>query len=363
MSFRACLLVAVGCAGHAPKVTNASSTVYVRSDTDATTIVAPTVHLAGKVDHATLAATYTVDAWTGASVDVVTAATKAIHEKRNEVDATAGYEHGTVALSANYRFSTEPDYLSHGLTLGVRTDLASKNTTIAFDLLGTDDRVGRSGDPVFSQPVRSLGGRLALAQVLGRNTIAELGWQTTLVDGYQASPYRFVAIGDLGTCDSNAPFCIPEQVPGQRVRNAVTVRARRALGRSLSSGLEYRFYFDNWGMMSQAIQPDLAWRLSDAQTILLRYRYSTQSRVLFYRPRYFDVATTDGYVTRDRKLSALLDNELGAQYVHRIENEDGDRVVVWGLRSTLSRVDYLAFVGLEHVWALEATALLGVEFP
>src|SRR5665647_1849446 len=267
MSLRACLLVAVSCAGHGPSVTNASSTVYVRSDTDATTIIAPTLQVAGKLDHATLAATYTVDAWTGASVDVVTAATKAIHENRNEVDATAGYEHGKLALSANYRFSTEHDYVSHGLTLGMRADLAGKNTTIAFDLLGTDDRVGRAGDPMLSLPVRSLGARLSVAQVIDRSTIAEIGWQATYVDGYQASPYRFVAIGDVGTCGSNAPFCIPEQVPGRRVRNAFTVRARRAFGRTLSSGLEYRFYFDDWGVLSQAIQPDVAWRLTDSQTV------------------------------------------------------------------------------------------------
>jgi hypothetical protein len=363
VSFRACLLIAVSCAGHSPKLTNASSTIYVRSDTDATTVVSPTVRVGGQVDQVTADVTYTVDAWTGASVDVVTAATSAIHEKRNEVDAAVGYEHGRLTLSGNYRFSIEPDYLSHGLTLGARADLAGKNTTLAFDLLGTDDRVGRSGDPGFSLPVRSLGGRLSLAQVIDPNTIAELGWQTTFVDGYQASPYRFVAIGDLGTCDSNAPFCIPEQVPARRVRNALTARAKRALGKSWSSGLEYRFYFDDWGVMAHAVQPDLTWRLSTSQTLLFRYRYSTQSEASFYRPRYFDPAMTDGYVTRDRKLSALVDNELGLQYVHRLENEDGDRIINWGLRSTLSRVDYLAFVGLDHVWALEVTALLGVELP
>ncbi|MEO7097063.1 MAG: DUF3570 domain-containing protein [Polyangiales bacterium] len=363
MSYRLLVVLAVSCAGHAPRVTDASSTVYVRSDTDATTIISPTVKVAGKADKVTLGATYTVDAWTGASVDVVTAATKAIHEKRNEVDAVVGYAGGTTGVTANYRFSYEPDYISHGLTLGLRSELAGKNTTLSIDALGSDDRVGRSGDPNFSLPVRTLGGRVVVAQVIDRNTIAELGAQTTLVSGYQASPYRFVAIGDVGTCMSSAPYCIPEQVPDERLRTAVTARARRAFGRTLSFGLEYRFYFDDWAIRSHAVEPDVTWLLSDTQTLSLRYRYATQSEASFYRPRYFDLAMTSGYVTRDRKLSALVSNELGVQYLHRIENEDGEHVIVWGFRTTLSRVDYLAYVGLDHVWALDVTGLVGVELP
>lgn len=363
MSYRAALLLVVSCGGHAVKVTDAVSSVYVRSDTDATTIVAPTVHLAGAIDHTTVGATYSIDAWTGASVDVVTAATKAIHEKRNEVDAQLGHSFGSLSLSLNYRFSYEPDYLSHGLTLGLRQELANKNTVLSLDLLGSSDLVGRSGDPLFSEPAQTVGARVALAQVIDRSTIAELGWQSTFVDGLQSSPYRFVAIGDLGTCTSNAPYCIPEHVPETRLRNALTARARRAIGRWFSFGVEYRFYFDTWGMLSHAVQPDLAWRLTDSQTLTLRYRYTTQNEALFYQPRYYDLAMTNGYVTRDRKLSAMLENEVGAQYLHRMENDEGDRVIAWGFRSTLSRADYLAYVGLDHVWALEVTALLGAEFP
>jgi hypothetical protein len=361
MSYRLWALLLIGCAGHAPRVTDASSTVYVRSDTDATTIVSPTVKLAGRTDHATLAATYSVDAWTGASIDVVTAATGAIHERRNEIDAAAGYELGRTTLSANYRYSLEPDYQSHGLTLGVRSELAGKNTTLSVDALGSDDTVGRSGDPNFGVPQRTVGMRASVAQVIDPKTIAEIGWQTMLVDGYQASPYRFVAIGDVGTCTSNAPYCIPEQVPSLRIRNALTARGRRALGKRLSAGLEYRFYFDDWKVMSHAVQPDVTLRIGDAQTLDLHYRYTAQSEASFYRPRYFDPSMTSGYVTRDRKLSALVTNEAGAQYLMRLDNDAGDRVVTWGVRTTLSRVDYLAYVGLDHVWALEVTGLVGLE--
>lgn len=356
-------LLLIGCAGHTPRVTDASTTVYLRSDTDATTILSPTVKIAGASGGASLAGTYVVDAWTGASVDVVTAATKAITERRDEVDATAGYTKGIVSVSANYRYSHEPDYRSHGLTVGGKAELAGKNTTVALDLLVSDDTVGRHGDPSLALPVRTLGGRASVAQVIDPKTIVEVGWQTTLIDGYQASPYRFVAIGDEGTCASRAPFCIPEQVPDKRIRNAATLRGRRALGRQLSVGLEYRFYFDDWQVLSHAVQPDLAMRLGESSTVSVRYRYTTQSEASFYRPRYFDVMDTAGYVTRDRKLSALVTNELGAQYLRTLESDDGDKILTWGFRTTLSRADYLAYVGLDHVWAIELTALVGVQMP
>lgn len=345
-------------------MTDASSSVYARSDTDRTTIVSPTIKLAGAVDDkVTVATTLTVDAWTGASIDVMTAATRPIKETRDEVDAAVGYHGRRLELSANYRLSLEPDYLSHGLTLSSVAELFGRNTTVSFDVLGTMDEVGRSHDPNFSAPVRSLGGRLALAQVIDPHTIAEVGWQTTFVDGYQSSPYRFVAIGDLGTCASNAPYCIPENVPDKRVRNALTARGRHAFGTHFSTGLAYRYYFDDWSLQAHAIEPDVAWLLTQRHTLSLRYRYSTQGEASFYRPRYLDVMSTNGYVTRDRKLSALFTNELGIQFLHRIEQDDGNRIVTWGARSTLSRTDYLAYVGLDHVWAIEITVLLGLELP
>ncbi len=356
------LVFAISCGHGASNLTRAAANVYLRSDTDDTNIVSPTVELGGKIGPATVDTTYTVDAWTGASVDVVTAATKAITEQRHEVDLRVGTQRGVVTTSANYRFSTENDYTSHGVTLSTRAELARKNTIVGVDLLGTRDTVGREGDPQFLRPVRSLGVRFTLAQLLDRATIAELGWHSTVVDGYQASPYRFVAIGDLGTCGSLAPLCIPEQVPEHRRRHALTLRARRALGRTFSTGLDYRFYVDDWGIMGHALQPDLAWRVSESQLVTMRYRYATQSEAFFYRPRYFDVAQLPGFVTRDRKLSALVQNEAGVQYEQRIEAEDSDRVITWGARTTLSRLDYLAFVGLDHVWAAELTVLVGAEF-
>ncbi|MFV8749654.1 DUF3570 domain-containing protein [Nannocystaceae bacterium ST9] len=340
----------------------ASSAVYVRTDSNATRIVSPRFTAAGVVgERLAIDAAYTIDAWTGASVDVVTAATPAIRETRHELTTGLGYLGDRVSVAGSYRGSIEPDYRSHGGVLRSALSLADDNTTLALTVFGGHDRVGRAGDPFFARPQWNLGARFTLTQVLGKRTIGELGWETTRIEGFQASPYRWVAIGGDGTCAGAAPWCVPESAPNERLRHAATIRARQALGRRVSLGGEYRLYFDSWGVWSHALEPDLAWLVGDDDTLSLRYRYYTQSEARFYQPRYFELDDAD-YVTRDRKLSALYTHELGAAYLHVFRVPARGLTISAGVRVTGTYLRYLAFVGLERVGALATTALLGVKF-
>ena len=363
MRFRRSIAIAfaflVACASRAGKFTEAASSVYIRTDSDHTRVVSPRIHVAAETGKATIETTYAVDAWTGASVDVVTAATSAIHEVRNEVTTTLGYDAGVARLAASYRYSIEPDYWSHGLVLGVKRELARKNTILGIDALLSSDTVGRAKDPLFRESLWSGGARAAVTQILDRRTLAELSWEVTRLDGFQASPYRFVAIGGMGTCASGAPYCVAETEPTERLRNAAVLRGRRALDDQLSAGIEYRFYFDSWGLRAHTIAPDLTYRVSRTGVLSARYRYYTQNEAQFYRPRYLDLTST-GYVTRDRKLSAFYSHELGVNYLHRFEVGDGT-ILVAGLRTSASYIEYLEFVGLRSVYAYEATALFGLE--
>jgi hypothetical protein len=363
MALGGALLVGGACAETGPHVTRAASTVYVRQDTDATRIISPSVDVSGQSGDVTAQAGFAIDAWTGASIDVISAATKAIHEVRQEATTGLGYDHGELRLSASYRFSHEPDYVSHGVKLGVEHDFARKNTTVGVDLLASDDTVGRSGDPGFAQPLRTLGGRASITQVLGTETLAQLAWETTVLDGYLASPYRFVPIGGAGTCASGAIYCVPELVPSDRVRSALFARGRRALSDEVSLGLEYRFYFDSWGVMSHALQPDLGWHMSDEDQLDVRVRYYTQGDADFYRPRYATFMAGGGYLSRDRKLSAFYSGEVGLEYAHRFALDDNETVIVVGARGATSAYDYLDYVGLSSVWAFELTGLFAIERP
>jgi hypothetical protein len=356
--------VTAGCAAGRARPTQATTSLYVRSDSDRTTIVSPRAAVGAAVgETVALDAEYSVDAWSGASIDIMTAATLTrVHEQRHEVAGGATWQATpTLAFGGRYRYSVEPDYVSHGGIARAALDLARKNTALSLDLFGSRDEVGRAGDPFLVRAQHSLGGRLTLAQVLDARMVGELSLDATLVAGFQASPYRTVAIGGDGTCAGGAPYCLPERVPDQRWRLAPFLRGRRALGDALSLGLAGRFYVDSWGVRSWTVEPDLAWLVAPRATLLLRYRYYTQRDADFYRPRYATLDEVGGWLTRDRKLSAFWAQELGLGYRQAFAVGD-DVELELGLQAAVSRTTYLAFVGLDRVDALELTTLLGLRF-
>lgn len=353
-----------GC-GHAQPKRSAevSSALYTRADTNGITVYSPRTSVAANVsENVSLEATHMLDAWTGASIDVVTAATNAIHEVRNEVQAGGSYASEVLAVTGSYRYSTEPDYKSQGAVASVALDLAQHNTQLALTAFGGHDTVGRASDPRFHRPVRSLGARLSLTQVIDTKTLAQLSWETSTLHGYQASPYRFVAIGGRGTCRSSAPDCVPEFVPEDRFRHALVARARRSLASILSAGLEYRFYFDSWDLLSHTVAPDLKLLVGEAGYFELDYRYYGQQRASFYRARYLTEDASHGNFTRDRELSAMYSNRLGLSYVHRASFRNERIALNAALRAGVTRYRYLAFVGLSRVDVLEVTLLLSLSF-
>lgn len=354
----------VGGCEHLPgRMTGASSAVYLREDSDRTTVWSPHVRVSGVVAEAVqLETTYAMDAWTSASIDIRSSATLSVHEIRHEITASATHEARDATFAGSYRYSTENDYESHGGVASVALDFVDKNTTLAAAVFGSLDRVGKAGDPGFSQPLQSLGGRFSVAQVLDAHTLVEAFWETTYLGGFQSSPYRWVALGGDGTCSSPDALCIPEHVPDSRFRHALGLRIRRALGDRFSLGLHYRYYLDSWGVQSQTVEPNLTWLAGDRGTLTLTYRYYTQDEAGFYRPRYFDAAGVDGYVTRDRKLSALYTHGVALSYVQEFPLGAGNEVLKCGFDAGIMRHRYLAFVGLERVDALELTGSVGLEF-
>lgn len=353
---------AFSCGGPA-RTTLASSSVYVRADTDRTTVVSPEIRAAAAVgERVTVEASEVVDAWTGASIDVITAATGTIRERRFETNAQVGYRGDLWAFALGLRHSFENDYGSLGGSLRLAADVFQRNTTLALVGFGSTDAVGRAGDPGFRRGVVQLGGRVSVTQVLTRSTLAELQWESVRLEGYQASPYRFVGVGGDGVCGGRAVFCLPEHVPDGRLRNAPSIRLRQALSTRASLGCDYRFYFDSWGLQSHTIEPDLAWLMGRSGTLSVSFRHHTQGRADFYRARYLGLDGSEGFFTRDRKLSTFSYHGVGLSYVHDLRLRDEGTVLQLGARAAFTRFHYLEFLGLERVSVLETTAYVALRF-
>jgi hypothetical protein len=336
--------------------------VYVRTDSDRTTVVSPRAHLRQPLGGPTqrLDITYSLDAWTSASVDIRTAATPIVKENRHEGVAAFERERGNTAWSVGYRLSHEPDYLANSATLSGKVDLAQRTISLAGRLFGALDRVGRAGDADFREPLQAGGALVSAAFIPTRTTLLQLAYELRGALGYMASPYRFVAIGaGDGLCGQTSDFCLPETHPRRRTRHAWVLRARQALGRRLAVAGSYRFYYDSWRLRSHTAAVELAATPSRRTLLALEYRLYAQSGAFFYRSRYLSPGP-GGYFTRDRELSSLGSHRLA---LHATYTRDvGRGAIELGALVAGTRVGYDDFVGLSRVWALELTAMLGGRY-
>lgn len=350
----------LGCGGgHELRPTSATAATYTRADTDTLTVVTPTLRAAARYGDAVFDGAYTVDAWSGASIDIRTAASPNVDEVRHEVQLGGGYESDDLTLGGRYRGSFEPDYVSNGASARAVLELDHAMTTLSLDVFGSVDDVGRSGDPWFHRLAGRVGGQLGWTQILDPETLVALTGELQGVLGYQASPYRFVAIGGEGTCAGGATFCVPEHLPDDRFRSAIGVRGRRALGPHFSAGLFYRLYGDSWGVVSHTAEAELSMAPTPAVIFSFGYRFYVQGEASFYQPRYFE--TDVDFVTRDRKLSAFVAHQVGAE-LSFLSDLDEHASLSLAIRASGTAYEYRAFVGLTEVYALELTVTSGLRF-
>jgi hypothetical protein len=330
--------------------------LYVRSDSDDTTVVAPRLRYKADVAEATsVSAVYAVDVWTSASIDIVTSASsRPVTEQRDEIDLSLDHEFTDVIVTTAYRYSVEPDYVSHGLSGGFSYDFAQNNATLAVGLNVSSDEVGRAGDPEFSRDVSTSGGRLSFTQVLDVDTVATAVYELSRTTGFLSSAYRFVAIGLEWGCATPAPLCVPEVNPGERLRHALALSGRRSLGESVSVGAGYRLYLDDWGVLSHTVQADLGYLAGEHTLLAARYRFYTQGAADHYRPFYLQ---PEPYVTTDKELSSLSSHRLALELEQGFEFV-GDRQLITTFSIAPLLYTYDDFPPLEKITGIEFNAAL-----
>jgi hypothetical protein len=337
----------------------AAAALYVRADSDHTTVISPHARASKLLGRDTsVDVTYAADVWSSASIDIVSAAsTRPVTEQRDELDLALSHELEDVSLNAAYRFSTEHDYTSHGATLGASYDFANNAATLETNLHAIADVVGLSGNPRFARDLFTFDGELSFIQVIDPVTFVKLTYELARIEGFQASPYRWVGEGGDGFGCRASVRCWAEHVPDTRTRHAMAVLVRRAFTESWSVGINYRYYFDDWGLGSHTALVESAWSFSDKLLFSVRYRFYRQGAVDFYRAIYPSLSS-DQYRTRDRELSGLTYHRFGATLDDEIDLRDGSMQLIATLAVSGNLYRYDDFVGLTAVRALEVSAAL-----
>jgi hypothetical protein len=344
---------------------SASAAIYVRGDTDSTTVISPRLRLRtpGLEDtHVDLV--YTVDVWTSASVDIVASASQPVTEQRDEFDLGIDWTVGEdFTLGGYYRYSTEPDYESHGGGTSLDWALADRATTLTWSAGASYDRVGRVGDESFDEEVDTFTTGASLTQVIDASTVVQLLYDLAVIRGYQASAYRFVGLGGDGHCRGTAPFCLPEKNPRERMRHALAVRARRALGTHWSAGAGYRAYLDDWGVVSHTAKADLAYAADPHTTLALTYRFYTQGAADHYQRLYPQTSLGVSYFTSDKELSPLSSHRAALELDRVWELPGGESGLLTGVEVAPTFYQYHDYTTLDRVTAIEVTAVIGMEWP
>ncbi len=336
----------------------------VWSDSDGTDVVTPRVRsqIALVEDETTLDVAYAADIWTSASIDIRTAATQRVTEQRDELNFGVNHELDDITLGAGFRYSSEPDYLSHTGSLSAAFDFADGSASLNSRISLAYDKVGRSGDPTFDRALTTGAAQVALTQVLTKHAIMQAVYEGIQAHGYQSSPYRFVGIGGNGLCGGTASFCLREAHPDLRTRHAFVFRVAQTLGRRFSGAASYRFYMDDWGLLGHTALGDVTWLVANTTSLALRYRYHTQGAVEFYRSLYPELPSAEEpYITRDRELSEMTAHRVALTYEKEFDLLDSGPVVHATLSGGGVFFNYAEFIGLDTVRALELTMAAVLE--
>ena len=239
-----------------------------------------------------------VDSITSASV-AAGAGDEPFNERRTEAGGSYLHSMGGLRVGGGARVSVEPDYRSMLASGRGELDLAQRNATLGVTLAYAHDAISNAGSQsglssAFRDSLDTFLVSTSATQILSKTLLAGLTYDLSYLNGYQANPYRIVAVG--GALES-------ENVPETRVRHALFASLRAFLPPSRTTAVAgYRLYRDSWGIIGHTPELRLVQEVARGLDLYLRYRFHWQSAAKFYQQIY-DADDRGGFVTADDKLS------------------------------------------------------------
>lgn len=323
-------------------------------------ITGPSILVRKKVGRSlSFVSNYYVDMISSASIDVVTTASP-YTEERTQWSLGMDYLRGNTTMSASYTSSVESDFDAKTYTFGVSQDMFGDLTTLSLTYSYGDDLVRRSDDPLFERENKRQLYGIGLTQILTRNLLATLNFETITDEGFMNNPYRSVRY--LDSASANGYSYEPELYPNTRTTNAIGLRLRYYLPYRAAIQGEYRFFTDTWDIVSNtaAIAYVHPW---NEFTFEAKYRWHDQTGAHFFSD-LFSRSEATNFRGRDKELSPLTSQTISFSTTYEILR-DGWRFIDKGTANfTYSRlsVDYKEFrdvrgnepVGTEPLYHLDA---------
>jgi len=247
-----------------------------------------------------VAGNYYVDMVSSASIDVVTTASP-YTEERKQWSLGMDYLRGNTTMTASFTSSVESDFNASTWNFSVSQDMFGDMTTLTLSYGLGDDIVGRSDDETFSRDNTRQHYGVGLTQILTRNLITSLNFETITDEGFLNNPYRSVRYTDSS---SGTGYTFePELYPATRTSNAVGLRARYFLPYRAALQGEYRFFTDTWDITSHTASVTYVHPM-DPWTFQVKYRWHDQTGAAFYND-LFPRSEATNFRARDKELSPM----------------------------------------------------------
>lgn len=304
---------------------------------------------------------YYVDMVSSASIDVITTASP-YTEERTQWSLGMDYLRGNTTMRVGYTSSEESDYDAATYNFSVSQDMFGSMTTLTLSYALGDDLVRKSDDPTFARDLDKQNYGIGLTQILTKNLIATLNFETGTDEGYLNNPYRSVRYFDSGSAVGYS--FEGELYPNTRTSNAVGIRARYFLPYRAAIEGEYRFFTDTWDIESHTASLTYVHPWRDF-TFTGKFRYHDQTAAHFYSD-LFPRSQATNFRGRDKELSPLTSYtfRLKASYAFLNENQSRGFLKKGSVTASIDvlSVDYHDFsdltaqaaIGEEPLYALDA---------
>jgi len=298
--------------------------LYHRYEGGGVTIDGPSVLVRKKAGKSlSFVGNYYLDMVSSASIDVITTASP-YTEEREQWSLGMDYLRGNTTMSVNYVSSVESDFDASTYAFSVSEDMFGDLTTLTLSYAYGEDIVGRSDDPGFRRENTRQHYGVGLTQIVTRNLIATLNFETVTDEGFLNNPYRSVRYLDPGSARG---FSFePELYPATRTSNALGLRARYFLPYRAALEGEYRFYTDTWEIEAHTASLTYVHPWGPF-TFEGKFRYHDQTGASFFRD-IFSRSEATNFRGRDKELSPLTSYTLTMQAAYEFINDDGNPT--WG---------------------------------
>src|SRR2546423_3109957 len=268
------------------------------------------------------------DHYTSASSDKIdphTISSASSHDTRIYPSASWTIKNETKGntFGLNTSFSNEFDYRSFGLGTSFIKTSRDKNREFsaqlqayfdtwsviypvelrlpAFGIIINDKKSGIRG----YSPRNSYSGSFSFAQIVNPRLQLVLIAEPTYQQGLLATKYQRVYFKDGS---ENV-----ENIPGERFKIPVGIRANYFLRDKFIIRSFYRYYQDDWGLKAHTVELETPIKLSPFFSVSPFYRFYQQNAISHFAP-YGQHDPTEIYFTSDYDLSKFTSNYLGASF-------------------------------------------------